>query len=263
MTAPVAFCDITQVSEHQALWHADPVLEAFVRDIFERAKPDVFVETGTHLGWTSRWVAVNYPDVKVRTVEADARFLGSIRANLGEFGDRVQWAHDDSVNWLWKLLPELQAARQPLFWLDAHWHPPVPLREECRIVATLDRYICLIDDFQCWGPDFSGDTFYARQSLDYTKDGAEGGGDRYHNDLSYTREALYGRIGRYDTHPTHYRPAYEPKPGNNGVGFFIEDFEPEGWYVPPSTWRRETWDQFLASRPATAYPMHPSDRNPP
>ncbi len=143
------------------------------------------------------------------------------------------------------MLPDLRNAR-PAFFLDAHLHPPHPLKEEARIVAELDRYVCLVDDFKCWSPDWNGDTLFSRPSLDYTKSGVEGGGDPYHCDLSY----VLTELGATD----HFRPTYEPQPGNNGVGLWVKGFD----YVPPSTWRSETTEQFLASRPASAYPLHPS-----
>lgn len=235
----------TNVGVEQALWHNDPHLEALVRDIIERVKPARFVETGTHMGWTSAWVAHNYPDLPVFTVEVDADFYQRSGENLAPYPN-VTRAHDSSVNFLWKLLPTLKQG-VTLFFLDAHWNPPVPLQEECSIVSALHRFVCLIDDFNCWNPRFGGDTFYSRFSLDYTKSGPDGGGDAYLNDLSYVMWALYGQ----DDH--HYRPNYEPKPGNNGVGLFFEGVE----YEPPATWRRETWEEFLASRDTT-YPIHPS-----
>ena len=218
------------------LWHADPTLERFIRHTIAAVKPDCFVETGTFMGWTSGWLAENYPEIQVHTVEIDDDFYQRSGENLAPFPN-VRRAHDHSVNFLWKLLPELRG-KLSLFWLDAHWYPPPPLREECRIVATLDRYVCLLDDFQCYAPDFNGDIFY---SMGQTK------GDAYKNDLSYTASE-FGAA-------SHYRPNYQPRPGFNGVGCFIKGVD----YVPPLEFMRpEDAGAFLRQRPASPFPLHPS-----
>lgn len=244
MNLPHPFDPRTQVGIEQALWHHDTHLETMVRHVIETIKPDGFVETGSHMGWTAAWVAHNYPDLPVFTVECDQDFYTRGGENLKRY-QNVTHVFDDSRSFLWKMLPTLQQGTT-LAWLDAHWTPPPPLKEECRIVSLLDRFVCLIDDFQCWNPMLGGDTFYSRPSLDYTKSGPAGGGDAYHNDLSYTASEL-GDC-------RHFRPCYDAKPGNNGVGMFVKGID----YTPPATWRSETWEQFMASRPADAYPLHPS-----
>ncbi|TAK10571.1 MAG: hypothetical protein EPO32_14660 [Anaerolineae bacterium] len=235
----------TQVGIEQALWHADPILERFVRTTIEQVKPARFVETGTHMGWTSLWVADNYPDLPVYTVETDKDFYERSGENLS--GHRnVHRTLGDSRRFLRDLVPTM-ADGVTLLWLDAHWYPPVPLREECAIVKTLGQYVCLLDDFQCYAPDFNGDTFYSRFSKDYTKTGPEGGGDAYKNDLSYVVSELGDR--------GHFRPNYTPKPGNNGVGCWVKGID---WTPPEWAMKAENWAEFVRNRPPGAYPMHPS-----
>jgi hypothetical protein len=249
------FDDRTQL--RYIVWHEDPPLERFMRQIIDAVRPSVFIETGSHMGWTSMWLARNYPDMKIETVEVDDRFYGKAKDNLERFPN-VSITHADSREFLQKrvsgLLRELEHESPfsksfvPMFWLDAHWWPPVPLKDECRQVALLPKYVCLLDDFSCWGPDFSGDTFFSI---------APSSGDAYLNDISYVAAEL-GEI--------YYRPIWEPRPGSKGVGLFVKGVD----YVPPVEFmRRETLDEFIPLRGASvlaraaepgfvAYPLHPS-----
>jgi glycosyltransferase involved in cell wall biosynthesis len=215
--APHLFDHVTQLD--YIVWHKDPNLEKFIRHLIETVKPDRWVETGTHMGWTSMWIADNYPELPVYTVELDAGFYVKARENLAAW-PQVSVTHSPSVGYLKGLVPMLSRGLT-IFWLDAHWWPPVPLRQECKIVAGLEKYICLIDDFSCWDPDFSGDTFYGR---------APNHGSCHLNDLYYVGPEM-----GYSC----YRPSYEPQPGYKGVGLFMKGVD----YVPPPDLMK--WDTIL------------------
>ena len=216
-----AYCDFDVRTEMwRQVWHNDPQLEALVRDIAARLEPQWFIETGTHMGWTSEWMAKNFPEIAVCTVEVDAGYFAIARENLAPYSNvGMEWA--SSPGFLSRLLPAL-AGGLPLFWLDAHWaiapaaakkeYPgdPVPLREECRRVATLDRYVCLIDDFYCADPEFGGDIF------------APG----VRNELSYVADILG---------PKCWRPDYPAKAGFKGYGLFVKGIE----YIPPPKTMKE------------------------
>ena len=235
----------TQLSH--IIWHGDPMLEAFIKKLIEEVKPDRWVETGSHMGWTSMWVAKTFPGLPVYTVEIDKGFYDKARDNLEEFGDRVKVVHDSSTNFLYKLLPELKQGLS-MFWLDAHWWPPVPLREECKIVAGLDKYVCLVDDFSCWKPDFNGDTFFTLPPS---------AGDAYLNDISY----VCSELGE-----SYWRPNWPAGKGYKGVGMFMKGVE----YAPPAEFvKHETLDQHIEARERSridragdpefvTYPLHPS-----
>jgi FkbM family methyltransferase len=244
MTGPHMFDPRTQLNF--IIWHQDPTLEAFIRKLIDTVKPDRWVETGTHMGWTSMWVAHNYPDLPIFTVEVDPDFYARSKENLAQYPN-VTISHDSSPNFLAKLLPTIKEG-MTIFWLDAHWWPPVPLREECRLVASLDRYICLLDDFSCWKPDFSGDTFFTIPPS---------GGDAYLNDISY----VCSELGEH-----YWRPVWTPGQGNKGVGLFTKGTD----YVPPPEYMRaEDLNGFIETRGRSkidragepgfvTYPLHPS-----
>jgi len=142
--------------QHDAIvWHNDPNFEQVMVDLIERVRPSCFVETGSHMGWTSVWIAEHFPWLPIYTVEIHERYQTMARENLAPY----PWAcakEGQSIPFLEALKPVLERGT-PLFWLDAHWWPPVPLRDECKIVASLPRYVAVIDDFEVKNPDFGGD----------------------------------------------------------------------------------------------------------
>lgn len=240
------FDDRTQLHHTDAIWHKDPKLELFIRQLIEEVKPDRWVETGSHMGWTSMWIAKNYPNLPLFTVEVDPGFYAKAKDNLEPY-PQVHITLGSSPDFLRDLTPELKKGMS-MFWLDAHWWPPVPLRQECEIVSKLEKYVCLIDDFSCWKPDFSGDTFFSI---------APSGGDAYLNDISYVCE----HMGR-----DYYRPNWVPLPSSKGVGVFVKGigYSPSAEFV-----KYENLDIFIETRGRSnferanepgfvSYPIHPS-----
>lgn len=211
------------------VWHDDPSFEAVVRHVIENVKPDRWVETGSHLGWSSAWVAENYPGLSVHTVEVDPVFYAKARDNLEPY-PQVKTNFGSSPDFLRSIFSTLNEGVS-VFWLDAHWWPPVPLRDECKIISSLNRYVCLIDDFASWKPDFGGDIFYSV---------APNHGAAYLNDVAYVASELGG---------VYYRPIWEPKPGYKGVGLFMKNVD---YVPPPELMRRETIDEFFDMQPGDA-----------
>jgi hypothetical protein len=189
------------------VWHNDDKFEAFVEHLIETVKPDRFVETGTNMGWTSCWVAQKFPWLPIYTVECAPRYFQIVKENFAPY-PQIAFSEGDSVDFLARLKPVLIRGLS-LFWLDAHWWENLPLRKECEVVAGLDRYACLIDDFECKDPNFEGDVY---------KDIRIG--------LPYVSPPLPGEC---------WRPNYEAKPGFKGYGLFLKDVD----YVAPSTMRRD------------------------
>jgi FkbM family methyltransferase len=226
----------TRTQLNYVVWHNDSKLEAIIRHVIETVKPDRWVETGSHMGWTSMWIAKNYPDLPIYTVELDPEYHIKSRENLAPF-PHVTCYQGDSPTFLKNMLPMLQHGTT-VFWLDAHWLPPVPLRRECEVVAKLDHYVCLIDDFYCWKPDFPGDLFLSAPGPD--------GDPTYHNDISYVASALGEK---------YWRSAYEKPQDTKGLGMFIKgvDYQP-----PPELMKHETLAEFFESRPPIPNPIHPS-----
>ena len=184
------------------IWHEDLRLEKVMRDIIERANPDRWVETGTHMGWTSLWVAETAPHLPIYTVEVDSTYFQHSAENLENY-PQVSIRQGHSPEFLQRLMPLLKTGVS-LFWLDAHWYPPVPLRDECRVISQLDKYICVIDDFFCWEPYFHGDTFFSIYPAS---------GEATLNSLAYVADILGTEC---------YRPSYQQGVGGKGYGIFIK-----------------------------------------
>jgi hypothetical protein len=214
-----------RINHGRIVWHDDPNLEIVIEDIVRSVNPDVFIETGTHMGWTSHWMARRFPELEIWTCEVDSEYFQKSSENLACFGDRVHVTHGDSRAFMRDVKKRLEVQRRPnppdvygtgltpdrpllpMIWLDAHWYPPVPLREECSVVATLPKYVCLLDDFGCSSPNFDGDVF---QELD---------GRRVTNSHQYVADVLG---------PACWRPSYPSWPGCKGYGLFVKglDYEP-------------------------------------
>jgi hypothetical protein len=188
----------------KALWHADPNFEAVMKDLIEQTKPDHIVETGSHYGWTCAWFAENYPETPITTIELTDHYYGFARENLAPY-ENVECIQGSSADVLDRMYgrEKLSQVELPFFWLDAHWWKPVPLREECRILSQLDRYVIVIDDFECKDPDFAGDG------------GEETFGFKMCN-LEYVAEWLGKKC---------WRPNYPSLPHHKGYGIFTKGVE--------------------------------------
>lgn len=183
----------------QAIWHADPKMQALVEDIFARCKPVRFVETGTHLGWTAHWVASRYPSVPLHTVENMRESFDLASQNLAEFPN-VNLSFGDSRTFL-RALKDLPCTT--FFWLDAHWHSDHPLRGECEILCNRSEpSLILIDDYHC-GDDFPGDT----AAVPWVE----------------------GSLGK-----DYWRPNYAYEKGYSGYVLFVRGVD----YTPPASMRR-------------------------
>jgi len=197
------------------IWHKDPNCENLVRDIMEKLKPDRFVETGTHMGWTDMWMADHYPGLPIFSVEIDDQYYAAAVHNCKPYPN-IKLFHMSSPEFLKQLYDEFKKGLT-LFSLDAHWWSYVPLRDECKVIVTLDRYVALLDDFACNNPRFGGDVFEGNAA----KPGTE-------NNIDYVADIM----GR-----KHYRPNYVALPPyHKGYGLFLKGVD----YVPPNTMKEET-----------------------
>jgi hypothetical protein len=187
----------------QALWHADSNFEAVIVAAVETVRPGIWIETGTHCGWTSHWVASRWPELPLETVECSDHYIRIARENLGGLPN-VTMHEGDSATWLPERIKSLPKNVLPLFWLDAHWYRPVPILRECAAVATLDRYLCIIDDFDFrTEPPFSGDG--GEETFDYKM-----------LNLEYVAPFLGPRC---------LRPNYPSREGFKGYGIFAKGVE--------------------------------------
>lgn len=158
------------------VWHDDPNFEAVVNGLIQAYKPDRFVETGTYKAETIRYVAAKYPELPIYSAEI-VPDLYSLCLQLCRPYPNIYLYNMDSVSFLRQIREELSDGLS-MFWLDAHWYNPPPLREECKVVASLDKYVALLDDFACNNPRFDGDMLFddkgnpmaVENNINYVKD---------------------------------------------------------------------------------------------
>lgn len=119
-----------------------------VRDLFDRFRFAIAVETGTHFGTTTGYFACEY-DVPVHTCEVTPRYFHAARQLLRELSD-VHVHRLDSRALLRELAADGQTASlRTFFYLDAHWYDDLPLAEELDLIAThWTEWVVVVDDFQ-------------------------------------------------------------------------------------------------------------------
>jgi hypothetical protein len=118
-------------------------------EIITKLKPQAIVETGTHLGTTTEFMAET--DLPVYTIELDSRRFGFCRARFWQ-RHNITLLNEDSRRGLRKLisgpLRDLTAGAL-FFYLDAHWNADLPLAEEIDLIFDgCPAAIVMIDDFQ-------------------------------------------------------------------------------------------------------------------
>jgi hypothetical protein len=124
-----------------------------VRSLIDAFEPDAFVETGTFLGFTTRFFSGN--GIPVHTVEVKPSFYLGARVSLG-------WQRD--VNLMRSSSPEALAQltrvpsfRRPLAYLDAHWWNDLPLQAEVdQLFGACDEVVIVVDDCQVPGDEGYG-----------------------------------------------------------------------------------------------------------
>lgn len=115
------------------------------RRIIRFLKPDLIVETGTHRGTTTAFLAEF--GAPVISIESDPKFFAFAKARLAAFAN-VTLHHGKSHGVLAGLLRD--AKPQALFaYLDAHWEDEFPLREEIEQIARqTPAFVIVMDDFE-------------------------------------------------------------------------------------------------------------------
>lgn len=140
--------------------------QQLVRSMFRNLDFAVVVETGTYRGATTEFLS-HLARCPIYTVEACPRYYEYARLRF-PISDRVQLALDDSRRFLRRLATDVTVPKgTAFFYLDAHWNPELPLREEVALIlgAWSDPLI-LIDDFQVPGdPGYAFDDFGPGQRL--------------------------------------------------------------------------------------------------
>jgi len=126
--------------------HGDTALRQVVDGIVQQCDISLFVETGTFVGDTSKFVALTHPKLKVLTCEVNPRWL-KLAQRFCEGVDNIEFHAGQSPRFLERSYEVLKSGNV-LFWLDAHWGDYWPLVDETKIISTLPSFAIIIDDFE-------------------------------------------------------------------------------------------------------------------
>ena len=112
-----------------------------IRRLIEEYEPDVFLETGTFLGHTTRFFLGQ--GVPVWTVELKWSYYLAARVRLGVAPDltMIRGRSPEAVRRLGS-----EGFERPFFYLDAHWWSALPLAEELGEIATGWRQALIVID---------------------------------------------------------------------------------------------------------------------
>lgn len=144
-------------------FHGDSVLQTIVDEIIERCGISTFVETGTFVGDTTKYVASRHPDLRVYTCEINPRWYELAR-RLCQGLDNIEFFQGESPLFL-KRLRNTLLSKKTLFWLDAHWGDFWPLFDETEVISTLPAYVVFVDDFEVPDrPVFQYDTYHGTKN---------------------------------------------------------------------------------------------------
>jgi predicted O-methyltransferase YrrM len=180
-------------------FHGDRVYQQLVVTLIRELAATHFVETGTYLGDSTRFVAEETPGVEIATCEVDPRMAVRARRRLGRY-DRITLVEGSSEQFVARCLADFPQDARPVFFLDAHWYDFWPLPDELRSISS-SRLSCavVIDDFEIPGrPEFLFDSYTAN-------------GETRVCGLATLVEALDG-----DNEYTVYLPRYSPEDAFGG-----------------------------------------------
>jgi hypothetical protein len=130
-------------------------LKAF-DELKRRCSFEAVVETGTYRGESTMFFAA--AGCPVYSSEVNPRYLGYAQARLWSRSN-VHFSLGDSRQFLRQLIQDSTVPKDRVFfYLDAHWHDDLPLREEVDLIFRhWTRQVVMIDDFQV--PDDPGYQF--------------------------------------------------------------------------------------------------------
>jgi len=125
----------------------------------------VIVETGTYHGTTTAFLAAS--GLPVYSVESNPRFYAYASWRLYRSRSRIRLREGDSRPFLRSLaLDRAFPGGRAFFYLDAHWHSDLPLRDELKIIFEhWSDSVVMVDDFQVPGTTYGYDDYGPGRAL--------------------------------------------------------------------------------------------------
>jgi predicted O-methyltransferase YrrM len=109
---------------------------------------DNYLETGTHLGVTTHFLAsvARKRGAVVYSCEINDDYYRIASSTVGDLTN-VRLHHCNSVDFLRLLSPRVSGAVNFVY-LDAHWYEYLPLRDELSVIVNWPNTVVMIDDFK-------------------------------------------------------------------------------------------------------------------
>lgn len=147
-------------------FHGDQVYQALMLELIRTFQATRFIETGTNLGDSTRFIAEAYPHIEVLTCELSPRLANRARRRLRHLPN-VKLANASSETFLARHLEATGPDTTEIFFLDAHWYDAWPLQKELRAISQDPRNaVVVIDDFFIPGQERFGYDEYPPGDVD-------------------------------------------------------------------------------------------------
>ncbi|MDQ7787553.1 MAG: glycosyltransferase [Thermodesulfovibrionales bacterium] len=143
--------ELIKQSPIEHAFHRDIYFQAFFDWIIRIFSPSHIVETGTFLGWTTEFIALNYPHTMIWTTDSNKQFHEISKVRLARYSNIKQILKSSDV-FLSEWLPKLNQEDKCIFFLDAHWENYWPLPQEIQLISDSQcQAIIIVDDFKVPG----------------------------------------------------------------------------------------------------------------
>ena len=137
-------------------FNSDQILTRTVDFLLTECNVKSFIETGTYLGHTCRYIASRHSHMPVSTVESNPDFFDASQRVLCQYRNVTSFRGDSAVMVSQFVQDGIEGL--PLFFLDAHWYDYLPLPDEIRSIGHyLTDAIMVIHDFQVPDMDYGFD----------------------------------------------------------------------------------------------------------
>jgi predicted O-methyltransferase YrrM len=117
-------------------------------EINRRYRFNNFIETGTYLGMTTRFLShvALKNDAQVFSCEINDEYLKVAKRTVGHLRN-IHLHHSNSVDFISALSSKVSDDINFVY-LDAHWYDYLPLRDELSLLMNWRNTIVMIDDFR-------------------------------------------------------------------------------------------------------------------
>ena len=137
-------------------FHGNQIVRKMVEDMIKKLNVSSFIETGTHTGDTTIYMAWHFI-LPIFSCDISKEYYDLSTNRLAPF-KHVKLSLESSEKFIERLINENVLGNFPMFFLDAHWHDYWPLQDEVRNIMKLNNFIILVDDFSVPGqPQFESD----------------------------------------------------------------------------------------------------------